>query len=117
LLAPAGRHLQFRRTHDGHVAAQLSVQPIGKNHRPSADVLLQSAAEIFGSRVLAVIMTGMGDDGTEGAAWVKAKGGYVLTESEKSCIIYGMPRSVVEAGLSDAAVSLEEMAQAIIERI
>jgi two-component system chemotaxis response regulator CheB len=59
----------------------------------------------------------MGADGKQGAAWIKAQGGVVLTESEESCIIYGMPRSVVEAGLSDAAVPLNRMAQTIMERI
>ena len=53
----------------------------------------------------------------EGAAWIKAKGGVVLTEAEESCVVYGMPRSVVEAGLSDASVQLEQMAQAIMDRI
>ena len=101
LLACAGRHLGFRRTAAGTVVAQLPVQPLEKIHRPSADVLFRSAAEVFGGRVLAVVMTGMGDDGKEGAAWVKAQGGTVLTEAEKSCVIYGMPRSIVEAGLSD----------------
>lgn len=62
-------------------------------------------------------MTGMGDDGKQGAAWIKAQGGTILTESEKSCVIYGMPRSVVEAGLSDAAVPLESMAQEIYKRL
>lgn len=64
-----------------------------------------------------MVMTGMGDDGREGAAWIKAQGGTVLTESEKSCVIYGMPRSVVEAGLSDAAVAPDGMAQAITSRL
>lgn len=117
LLAPAGRHLSFRRAPDGTVVAQLSVHPLQKNHRPSADVLFQSAAEIFGSRVLGVVMTGMGEDGREGCGWIKAQGGTVLTEDEKSCIIYGMPRSVVEAGLSDRAVPLDGMAQAIIDQL
>jgi len=61
-------------------------------------------------------MTGMGNDGREGAAWIKARGGEILTESEDSCVVYGMPRSVVEAGLSDAVFPLELMAQAIMER-
>jgi two-component system chemotaxis response regulator CheB len=61
-------------------------------------------------------MTGMGDDGKEGSAWVKAQGGTVITEAEKSCVIYGMPRSVDEAGLSDASITLDDMAQAIISR-
>ena len=63
----------------------------------------------FDNRVVGVVMTGMGDDGKEGSAWVKAQGGRVITEDEKSCVIYGMPRSVVEAGLSDAAISLPEI--------
>ena len=117
LLAPAGRHLQFRRTSTGEVSAQLSVHPLDRNHRPSADVLFQSAAETFGRRVLGVVMTGMGDDGREGAGWIKANGGTILTEDEKSCIIYGMPRSVVESGLSDRVVPLDGMAQAIIENL
>lgn len=117
LLAAAGRHLVFRRTAAGNVVAQLTIQPVAKLHRPSADVLFQSAAELFGSRVLGVVMTGMGDDGREGAAWIKAQGGTILTEAEKSCVIYGMPRSVVEAGLSDAAVPLDDMAQAILAQL
>ena len=69
--------------------------------------LFQSAADVYGARVLGVVMTGMGSDGREGAAWIKAKGGTVLTEAEESCVVYGMPRSVVEAGLSDGEVALE----------
>ena len=117
LLAQAGRHLQFRRTAAGETVAQLTMQPIEKIHRPAVDVLFASAARIFEERVLAVVMTGMGDDGREGAGWIKARGGTVLTEAEASCTIYGMPRSVVEAGLSDAAYPLETMAQGIIENL
>ena len=62
-------------------------------------------------------MTGMGDDGTQGCAWIKAQGGRVLTEAEKSCVIYGMPRSVVEAGVSDEAVPLPSMFDAIMKNI
>lgn len=117
LLAPAGRHLVLRRNPAGAVVAQLTMHPLEKLHRPSVDVLFQSAAETYGSRVLAVVMTGMGDDGTEGAGWVKAQGGRVLTESEKSCVIYGMPRSVVEAGLSDAAYALDDMVPALLANL
>jgi len=62
-------------------------------------------------------MTGMGDDGKNGAACIKAQGGVILTEAEASCIIYGMPRSVVEAGLSDGAVPLEAMVVEINKRL
>jgi two-component system chemotaxis response regulator CheB len=117
LLAPAGRHLSFRRESDGQVSVQLSVHPLNKPHRPSVDVMFQSAAQIFGRRVLGVVMTGMGDDGKEGARWIKAQGGIILTESEESCVVYGMPRSVVESGLSDASVPLTSMAEEISKRL
>ncbi|MGH7995645.1 MAG: protein-glutamate methylesterase/protein-glutamine glutaminase [Opitutaceae bacterium] len=117
LLAPAGRHLALRREKDGQVRARLVLQPIDSVHRPAVDVLFQSAAEIFADRVLGLILTGMGDDGRLGAARIKARGGTVLTEAESSCVIYGMPRAVWEAGLSDAAVPLGSLAEAIFERL
>lgn len=115
-LAPAGRHLSVRRDGSG-VRTHLDVRPLDTPHRPSVDALFQSAAEVYGDRVLGVVMTGMGSDGREGAAWIKARGGGILTEAEESCVVYGMPRAVVEAGLSDAAVPLEQIAQAIMERV
>jgi two-component system, chemotaxis family, protein-glutamate methylesterase/glutaminase len=116
LLAPAGRHLTLRRVND-RIVTHLDIRPLDTPHRPSVDVLFQSAAEVYDGRVLAVVMTGMGADGREGAAWIKARGGRVLTEAEATCVVYGMPRSIVEAGLSDAAVPLDEMAQAIMEHV
>jgi two-component system, chemotaxis family, protein-glutamate methylesterase/glutaminase len=115
-LAQAGRHLTFRR--DGaKVVTHLDVRPLNTPHRPSVDVMFQSAAEVFDSRVLGVVMTGMGADGRDGAAWIKARGGAIFTEAEESCIVYGMPRAVVEAGLSDKAFPIEGLARAIMERI
>jgi two-component system chemotaxis response regulator CheB len=116
-IAPAGRHLGFRRDANGQVRAQLSMEPLDTPHRPSVDTLFRSAAEVFGARTLGVVMTGMGSDGQEGCAWIKAKGGTMLTESESTCVVYGMPRSVNEAGLSDASVPLERMAPALMERL
>jgi two-component system chemotaxis response regulator CheB len=113
LIAPAGRHLSFRRNGIG-VRAHLDVKPLDAPYRPSVDVLFQSAADVYGSRVLGVVMTGMGSDGREGAAWIKAKGGTVITESEESCVVYGMSRSIEEAGLSDRSISLDAMADAIL---
>lgn len=115
ILAPAGQHLTFFRDSSGVVRTRLALHPLDTPHRPAVDVLFQSAAEVFGSRVLGVVMTGMGNDGRHGAAWIKAKGGRILTESEDSCVVYGMPRSVVEAGLSDSAVPLEGIARHIME--
>ncbi len=117
LLAPAGRHLTLRRAADGSVAAHLELRPLDTPHRPAVDVLFEAAAAVFGSRVLGVVMTGMGSDGTKGAAWIKAQGGLIYTEAEETCVVYGMPRSVVEAGLSDRSVLLPEMARAIVEAL
>jgi two-component system, chemotaxis family, protein-glutamate methylesterase/glutaminase len=117
LIAPAGRHLKFQRDDEGRVTTRLDVRPLDTPHRPSVDVLFQSAAEIYGDRVLGVVMTGMGADGREGAGWIKARGGAVLTEAEETCVVYGMPRAIVEAGLSDQAVPLDRLTSAIIERV
>src|SRR5262245_52453488 len=117
LIAPAGRHLKFVRDAERGVVTHLDAVPFDTLHRPSIDVLFRSAAEIFEDRVLAIIMTGMGTDGKEGASWIKAKGGTVFTEAEASCVVYGMPRAVLEAGLSDRVVSLDQMAEAIEEAI
>jgi two-component system chemotaxis response regulator CheB len=114
-LAPAGRHLTVRRDATGRVVTHLDAKPFSTLHRPAVDVLFQSAAEVFGNRVLGVVMTGMGSDGKQGAAWIKSQGGLVFTEAESSCVVYGMPCVVVEAGLSDKSVALEEMARAIME--
>ena len=117
LVAPAGRHLRLARGDDQEVVVHLDIKPLDTPYRPSVDVLFQSAADTYGDRVLAVVMTGMGADGREGAAWIKAKGGMVLTEAEQSCVVYGMPRAIVEAGLSDRSVPLDEMADAILEYV
>jgi two-component system chemotaxis response regulator CheB len=115
-IAPAGRHLSFVKS-GASVLTHLDLRPLDTPHRPSVDALFQSAAEVYGERVLGVVMTGMGSDGRDGAAWIKARGGCILTESEETCVVYGMPRSVVEAGLSDASVPMPRMARAIMERI
>ncbi len=116
-LAPAGKHLTCRRNLSGDVTVHLDLRPLDMLHRPAADVLFQSAAEVFDNRVLGVVMTGMGTDGLRGAAWIKARGGRILTEAEETCVVYGMPRAVADAGLSDRAVPLTSMAEAIIESI
>jgi two-component system chemotaxis response regulator CheB len=117
LIAPAGYHLTFARLPDGMVTTHLDLHPSNTPHRPAVDVLFRSAAEVYGDRVLAVVLTGMGADGTAGAGWVKAQGGRVFSEAEETCVVYGMPRSVVEAGLSDVSVPLPDMARAISEAL
>ena len=117
VIARAGVHLKLGRDEAGELVVRLDAEPRETLHRPSVDVLFRSAAEVFDGRVLGVVMTGMGADGTEGAAWIKARGGTVITEAQETCVVYGMPRSVVEAGLSDAAIPLDRMTTAILERL
>ncbi len=117
LLAPAGRHMSFVRDGDGTVRVHLDLRPLDTPHRPAVDVLFRSAADVYGGRVLGVVMTGMGQDGLLGAAHVKAQGGQVVTEAESSCVVYGMPRAVDEASLSDRSVPLEQLAAAIREMV
>lgn len=116
ILGQAGMHLGFEAVGDT-VLCRLSVDPLAHPHRPSVDELFRSAAEVYGHRVLGVVLTGMGDDGTRGAAWIKAQGGQVLAEAEETCVVYGMPRSVVEAGLADVVAPLHRLPEAILERL
>lgn len=116
VLAQAGLHMRLVASGDV-VTVRLDSEPSSSVHRPSVNVLFESAAASLGPRVLAVVLTGMGDDGLAGARIVTEAGGQVLTEAEASCVVYGMPRVVKEAGLSVAEVPLERMARAITARL
>jgi two-component system, chemotaxis family, protein-glutamate methylesterase/glutaminase len=109
LLAPGGAHLRLERDRRARLS---DAEPLG-GLRPRADLTIADAAALYGSRVLLVVLTGMGRDGLEGARAVRAAGGRILCESEASCTVYGMPRAVVEAGLADAVLPLDELAGAI----
>jgi len=112
IVARAGLHLKLRG--DGRAwHAQLDISPTDSLHRPSVDVLFQSAAEIAKAGTLGVVLTGMGSDGKIGSGAIRAAGGRVLTESESSCVVYGMPRTVVEAGFSNAQSPIGGMAALI----
>lgn len=80
--------------------------PIETLYKPSVNVTLNSAAPLFKDRLLSVILTGMGNDGLIGCESIKENGGYVIVEAEESCVVYGMPKVVFEAGLSDTQVAL-----------
>jgi two-component system chemotaxis response regulator CheB len=109
LLGPGGLHLRL----DGRRRAFLSDdEPIG-GLRPRADLAIADAARLFGRRLLLVVLTGMGNDGVEGAKAVRAHGGRVLIQEESTCTVYGMPRAVAEAGLADAVHGLDELPAAI----
>jgi two-component system chemotaxis response regulator CheB len=113
LICPGSRHLKVKRLPLGNVAL-LSDEPRIRGHRPSADVLFRSAAEEFGPQAVAVLMTGMGDDGAEGLGEVKAAGGMTIAQSEESCVVYGMPKAAVERGYAMRVVALEAMASTLM---
>lgn len=109
LVAPAGFQTEVERK-DGEVKVRVSEKTNYPTlFRPSVDVLFLSVAKVFGASALGVIMTGMGSDGTEGLKALKQASGYVLAQDEASCIVYGMPRSAVEAGVVDRIVPLTKL--------
>jgi two-component system chemotaxis response regulator CheB len=115
VVARAGMHLKI--LPGAPARGHLDIRPLDKPHRPSVDVLLESAATVFGAGALAVVLTGMGDDGSIGAARIRATGGTMITEEESSCVVFGMPRAVQEAGLSDVQATLGAMGAAIFKQL
>ena len=82
--------------------------------RPAVDVTMESVVKVYGKSSVGVVLTGMGTDGTTGTGLIKRAGGKVAVEHESTCAIYGMPRSVVEAGNTDKIVPLDKMADEIV---
>ena len=109
LIAPGGRHLTFARR-GGEVVVVIDLEPSKTLHRPSVDVTMQSAAEVWGRRSAGVLLTGMGADGAWGMWSIRARGGWTLAQSEESCIVYGMPRAAVELGAASEVAPLGEIA-------
>ncbi len=116
VLARGGMHLRVERESQ-QLVAKTSHHPQSTPYLPSVNVLFESAARACGARALGVVLTGMGDDGLAGSRALHDAGSKILTEAEASCVIYGMPRSVQEAGLSEAQVPLSSMVAAIVRRI
>lgn len=116
VLARAGMHLRLSGGADGP-RAHVEASPRQMLYYPSVDVLFQSAAEVAGTGAIGVLLTGMGDDGCKGAQAIRAAGGVVLTEAESSCVVYGMPRSAVEAGASTASCAIDNMVEEILRWI
>lgn len=111
-IAPGGKHLVLRGPAHAPVLG-LSDAPPENGCRPSADVLFRSAAAVFGRETLAVILTGMGRDGTAGLGAIGRAGGYIIAQDETSSVVWGMPGSAVEAGLADEVLPLPDIARAV----
>jgi len=112
-IAPGDKHLTVKNlVSSGRVI--LSDEPSKTLHKPAVDIMVRSIVEGYGSKVLGVIMTGMGSDGLEGMRLVKSKGGSVFAQSEDTCVVYGMPRAIVDNKLADRVVPLNRMADEIV---
>jgi two-component system chemotaxis response regulator CheB len=111
-IAPGGKHLLLRYD-QGRLVAGVNEQPPENGCRPSADVLFRSAAAALHGSLVAVVLTGMGRDGTEGLGAIKRAGGYAIVQDEATSVVWGMPGSAVEAGLADEVLPLDAIAGAV----
>lgn len=107
MIAPAGSHLRV----SPNLAVVLTPEPSDAKHIPSVDVTMRSAARSRPGRVLGILLTGMGEDGADGMATIRAGGGVTIAESESSCVVYGMPRAAVLRGAASWVLSLEAIAE------
>ena len=108
LVAPGGAHLELA-TEGAAVVAHLAPPVAGERYTPGVDRLFRSAAKHFGPDLLALVLTGMGDDGAAGAIEVKRAGGNVIAESAETAVIFGMPQQAIRAGAVDAVLPLDEI--------
>ena len=111
LLAPGGKQMMI----DGRGTVRILPGDERLNYKPSVDITFGSAAKTYGDKVLAVVLTGMGADGREGARLLKQGGSQVWAQDEASCVIYGMPMAIVKANLADAVYSLDDMGRHLVE--
>jgi two-component system chemotaxis response regulator CheB len=116
LIAPAGIHTKLQRRGDA-ASVMLDEEPREALHRPSADVLMATAAGLYGPRAAGVVLTGMGSDGTEGLRAIRDAGGRTLAESEETSVIYGMPKAAAAAGVVGSVVPLDRMAEEILAAV
>ncbi len=113
LIAPGGIQMGFRQGGRGWEIV-LADDPPERSCKPSVDYLFRSASQVVGARTLAVIMTGMGDDGTASLRLLKEQGAQVVAQDEKSCVVFGMPKIPVEEGLADAVLPLSDIAGFVV---
>ncbi len=111
-IAQGGKQLQFQRA-TARTIMRVTDNSSGTIYKPSVDVMMNSAVEQIRRPMLGIIMTGMGRDGLEGVRALKKAGGYIVAQSEDSCVVYGMPRSVIEARVSDITLSMDDIPVAI----
>ena len=115
-IAPGDYHLTIKRSGAEYVTA-LNQNPPENSCRPAADPLFRSVVEHFGGHTLALILTGMGQDGFRGCELVRQAGGQIVVQDEKTSVVWGMPGFVAEAGLHDVILPLDLIAPELVRRI
>ncbi len=114
LIAPGGLHLQLRKAGGQYFAVVRDGPPVNR-HKPSVDVLFRSVAECAGRDVLALILTGMGDDGARGMKLLHDHGARTIAQNEQTCVVFGMPKEAIALGGVDEVLPLDRMADAILD--
>jgi len=112
-IAPGGLHMKVRSNGIKGVAIQITPDPSDSLHRPAVDVMMNSVINVYGKHTLGIIMTGMGKDGYEAIKNLKSLGGHAIAQDEESCVVYGMPKAIVDGGLADLILPAERIAGAI----
>ena len=113
LIAQGGRQMTFEAGHES-LRAVISDEPTSSIYRPSADIMMVSAASAVTKPFVGLIMTGMGRDGLHGLRLIKKKGGCVIAQNEQTCIVYGMPKAAVDDGIADYVLPLEKISEGLL---
>jgi len=108
LICPGNRHMKVKKLPLGNVAVLGDDMPVN-GHRPSVDVLFRSVAEEFGSQAVAVLMTGMGEDGAAGLGEIRAAGGFTVAQSQETCVVFGMPKAAIDRGYAMRIAHLQDL--------
>jgi two-component system, chemotaxis family, protein-glutamate methylesterase/glutaminase len=117
-IAPGGKQMRLKAGSDGkNRLIKLTNDPPENSCKPSVDYLFRSVGDYYVGRTTAVIMTGMGSDGTKGLEVLKNKGSFIIAQSEETCVVYGMPKAPIEAGLVDVVAPLDKIADEIIKSV
>ncbi len=116
-IAPGGFHMTVIKSESGREKIRISREPSDTLHCPAVDVMIDSVVKIYGKHAMGIIMTGMGKDGFEGIKQLKLEGGYCIAQDEVSCVVYGMPKAIVDGGLADVISPLENISEVINKAI
>ncbi len=116
MIAPGGQHLTFVRN-GRDILTHIGLEPLNTLYRPCADIMMTSAVDAIRAPLLGIVMTGMGKDGLEGARAIKKTGGVMIAQDEESCVVYGMPKAVVDEGLADFNPPLEEIPTTLVKLV